>query len=424
MERLLPYGRRAIPVSLPDRVVPLVADDIDEAPLTDADLGRLLDRPTAGRPFAERFSPGDRVTIVVSDQTRYAGAERYLPLMFARLNDAGVADADVTLLVATGTHRGLTADERRRLVGETIVNRVAVVDHDCRDDARLVGCGISLDGVEIRLNRLLFDADRVVLTGSCGVHYLAGFGGGRKGIMPGVAACDDIRRFHFRSLDPDRPGRHPAIGPASLDGNPMNAIAVAVTERIAPAFLFNTVVGRGGELLAGGSGDPGPAYEAAVAAARRVGVIHIAGNHDVLLASCGGAPKDINWIQAQKAYDNAVRAMAPGGTLYLAAETPDGVGSETFLPWLTCRSWREIDAALRAPGAFAVNGQTAMATLEKSEAYRTVLLSNLDPETVRAMGMEPADDEASFIDAAVGALAAARRPAFFPEAGYLTPVAG
>ncbi|MBF0171043.1 MAG: nickel-dependent lactate racemase [Nitrospinae bacterium] len=409
------YGEETIPIAVPDRAVVIGADlPAGEPALTVDALCAALDAPVAGPPFGGRFAPGDRVTVVIPDQTRPAAVPLYLAPLLDRLEGT-----KVTVLIANGQHRPLTDAEIARLAGAENVRRVMPVNHD--PDGDLSGCGVSLDGAEIRLNRRVVECDRLVVTGACGIHYLAGFGGGRKGIMPGVAARGDILRLHRLSLNPHGPGRHPKIGPALLDGNPMGDLATRVMEALSPAFLLNTILDRAGRPVAVAAGDPAAAFTRAVEEARRRSVAPVDAPFDTLVASCGGAPKDIDFIQAHKGYDNAVRGLREGGRLFLMAACPDGIGASAFLPWLAHGSAQAIDRALRAPGAFAVSGQTAMATREKSARFPTTLLSALDPATVRAMGMTPAPDRASFVAEAEAALATARRPGLFPDAGFVTP---
>lgn len=388
-------------------------------PVTYRDVEEALEHPAGSTPFKKLFSPGEKVTIIVPDITRYAGAEIYLTPVIAALNSAGVEDEDIVILFATGTHRGHSPDERAAIVGEDIARRIRLVDHDARGEDLLPSLAI-VKGETVRLNRLALECDKLIVTGVVGFHYLAGFGGGRKAIMPGVASMEDARRFHLLSLNRDGPGRHPLARPGVIEGNPLHERAVAVAKAVRPVFALNTVVNSHGEAVDIVAGSLEASFEKCAELARKRAEACIEELADVVVASCGGRPRDINFIQAHKAYDNAVRASKPGGKIFLAARCVDGVGSPGFLPWLEYENRNELESELRKN--FQINGQTALATLEKSEAHKTVLLSELAPETVEKMGMRPAPSPDEFIREAEEALASAEFGIVIPEGGYLTPV--
>ncbi len=370
------------------------------------------------QPMADLFADAETVTIVLPDITRYAGAEIYLPPLIASLTDCGVPTSGITLLFATGTHRGHTPEEWRSIVGDAIPRGVRLLDHDAKG-GDLVPLGMKLLGEEIRVNRAVVECDRLIVTGAVGLHYLAGFGGGRKTILPGVASYKDATRFHALSLNPDGPGRHPKIGPAILDGNPMSDMAFAAMELVHPALSINMVIDRYHRPVELFVGDPVAAYRQACDAASPHATATIEKLYDAVLVSCGGFPKDINFIQAHKSYDNGVRALKPGGKLFLVAACPDRIGNETFTRFVAMKDAAAIDAALRRD--FQINGQTAMATREKSAAFDTLFLTDLDEETVRSLGMRKATSPDAFF-AEVAEAFAQGDGLVIGEGGFLTPI--
>ena len=140
--------------------------------------------------FNDFFTRGDNVVIVLSDTTRFTLSELYLPLLIDRLNHNGISDTAITILYALGIHRKQTEDEQVRLIGSTVANRIQFVDHDAFDSTMITRLGTTTRGTPIEINRLLTRADKVILTGSIRFHYFAGFSGGRKSILPGVASSN------------------------------------------------------------------------------------------------------------------------------------------------------------------------------------------------------------------------------------------
>ena len=142
------------------------------------------------------IQPGEKIAIVTSDMTRYSGSEIYLPILVDELNAIGIPDADIEIIIALGIHRKQTSEEHRKIVG-SLYGRIAVYDHECDDPAELVALGVTDSGIPVQINRRVVAADRVIVTGTIGFHYFAGFGGGRKGLVPGVASRETCMASHF-----------------------------------------------------------------------------------------------------------------------------------------------------------------------------------------------------------------------------------
>src|SRR6185369_5359630 len=171
----LPPERMAGVVAFPPSVVDRSPADIIEAALDGC------------RHYISSVRPGEKVVIVTSDITRYTGSEIYLPLLVERLNRQGIPDHDIEILIALGIHRKQTDHEHQKIVGP-LYKRIRVVDHDCDNPAELVVVGNTSNGIEVSINRRAVEAERLILTGVIGFHYFAGFGGGRKALLPGIAS--------------------------------------------------------------------------------------------------------------------------------------------------------------------------------------------------------------------------------------------
>lgn len=416
---ILKYGDRCLPCPLAN-AARLSAARPAKLPPPDAAISAALAAPLDSPPLAEIVAPGEQVVIVTSDITRYTGSEHYLPLLVAELNRCGIADADLTILIGLGIHRQQTEAEHRRIVGP-LFGRVQVVDHDCDDPALLVDLGRTASGLPVQINRRITEANRVIVTGTIGLHYFAGFGGGRKGLVPGVASRTTCMATHFAIFNPPQiGGRHPAARPAVLAGNPVHEAILDAARMVAPDFLLNTVLTADKQIAGVFCGDLERAHLAGCALARQLYTVPLAKPADLAIISCGGYPKDINFIQAHKALDYGVQAVRPGGTVILLAACPDGFGNPTFFDWFRYQELDAFEAALRQH--YQINGQTAYATLCKARTWRIILVSAFTREQTERMGMEKAADLDQALQMAYERLPADADVVVIPDGGTVLPV--
>lgn len=387
----LAYGRGAVQLAPVGRFTMLAAAPSPALADPAAALLAALDDPIGAPPLAVSIRPGDRVTIVVSDKTRVTGIRVLLPALLAYLEHAGVPAARVRVLFALGIHQAQTAAERAAIVGEDVAARIPTADHDCDDEHALATLAREGPAAGVRLNRQVLDGDLVLVTGAIGFHYLAGFGGGRKALLPGVAARDSVRAFHSRSLAPaPGAGRHPRVASGVRAGNPLDALAVAAAALVPRTFLINTIMAPGqgaAGIAAVFAGDLDTAFARGCAEYRARFTIPIAARRPVVIVSAGGAPRDCDLVQAQKAIGAGAAALAPGGMMLVLAACTDGAGQRELLRWFAHPDRAAHVAALRA--GFSVPGQTALALREHAERARIYLRSELPPAVVTATGMIP-----------------------------------
>ncbi|MDO3377991.1 nickel-dependent lactate racemase [Geoalkalibacter halelectricus] len=414
----LKYGQETLSCTVPGaRVLRPRPATPQAAP--DALVRTALARPLGTPPLEALVKPGEQVVIVTSDITRYTGSEHYLPVLVEHLNACGVADADLTLVVALGIHRAQSEAEHRKIMGP-LHGRIKVVDHDCDNPAELVTLGETRGGIPVSVNRRVAEADRVIVTGTVGFHYFAGFGGGRKGLVPGVASRATCMATHFGVFNPPEiGGKHPRAVTGVLDGNPVHEAILEAARMIAPDFLFNTVLAPDKEMLAVFCGDLEAAHLAGCDLCRDLYQVELDEPADLAVVSCGGYPKDINFIQAHKALDYGVRALRPGGTLILLAACADGFGNKTFFDWFRYQDLHEFETALRRN--YEINGQTAHATLTKARNFRVILVSELSAAQTAAMGMEKAADLDAALTLAQPGLPPAPRAVIIPDGGSVLP---
>ncbi|TLM63601.1 MAG: nickel-dependent lactate racemase [Deltaproteobacteria bacterium] len=413
------YGDRSVVCPLPQAAV-LAPALPDRLPDPVAAVRAALAHPLGTPPLAATVATGERVAIVTSDITRYTASEIYLPVLVEELTRCGIRTTDLSIVIALGIHRRQTEAEHRRILGP-LAGRIRVIDHDCDDPGQLVDLGHTPCGLPVQINRHVVEADRVIVTGTVSLHYFAGFGGGRKGLVPGVASRRTCMATHFAIFNPPEiGGKHPGARPGVLAGNPVHEAILAAARMVEPDFLLNTVLTPDKRIADVVCGDLEQAHLAGCARAKALYTVPLEHPADLAVVSCGGHPKDINFIQAHKALDYGVQAVRPGGTVILLAACPDGFGNPTFFDWFRHQELAEFEAALRR--RYEINGQTAYATLGKARTWRVILVSGFSAEQTARMGMEKAADLDEALRMAYERLPADAAAVVIPDGGTVLPV--
>ena len=393
----LAYGSRSVEFSFDeDRFSIISANQPKPGPLSDFEVGALIDTPIDSDPLDELVTAGDSVLIVVSDATRATASAQIVNLLVRRLVQVGVSPERLAIIFATGIHRPVSEKERVELLSPFIVQRLQVLDHDAHDSSRLTTLGKTDSGVTVAVNKALLEFSTVILTGGVSFHYFAGFTGGRKSICPGLASAETIDATHMLALAEG--GRAKSVGAGRLDGNPVHEECERVAQLVAPAFGVNTIVDESKKAVSVFSGDWRLAHRAACDHYLEEYSAWIPSKRDVVVTSCGGLPHDINLIQAHKALDMASLACNDGGTIILLAECRDGLGRADFLKWFGDNDSRML--AARLSGGYEVNGQTAWALMSKAERFRVCLVSELSDDDVERMRMIPVSNIAEGLESA------------------------
>ncbi|MDD5679141.1 MAG: nickel-dependent lactate racemase [Kiritimatiellae bacterium] len=396
-------------------------------PLADRDISAALRNPlwpdNSGQPVFERIHPGESVCLVVSDQTRKTAVDRILPVLMRGLQERSCRPADFFIMMATGIHRPPTAEEIQRILGaqmvRTFTNRIFI--HDPDDAANLVSIGRTRRGHEVRLNRRAVEADRLVLLGATTYHYHAGFGGGRKSLVPGLAGRATIAYNHSLTLDPKQDRIRPGVEIGRLDGNPVSEEMLESARLHPPDFIVNAVLARDGQLVGIFAGDLDLAHRAACRLVEQIDRVNIRKKADFVVADAGNAG---NWIQAHKALFNAARAVQEAGRIILLAPCPEGLGNERFRYWVARPTLAEIFLGLRQ--SHEVNGQTALST--RLRGARAILVTRLSARDAADLGIATAPDLGEAVRLTLDELARAgiKRPTYYrmPAAMTVVPFGG
>ena len=281
-------------------------------------INEALDNPIGSPRLEEMLKPGQTVCIVVPDSTRlWQSPNVYVPAVVARI------------LTATGTHRPMTREEHIAIVSEDIYNRIEVIDHKCRDSADMVKAGVTSNGTEVWFNRFAMECDHIILTGGVVYHFLAGYGGGPKYLLPGIASYETIQRHHNLALNKGfGSGTNAAVRSANMEtSNIFHADLEEAALLAKPSFLLNVVVDDNYNIIKAVAGDMVQAHREACALVDAIDGVNVAERTPLVIASAGGAPKDINFYQTIKTLANALAVVSEGGTIIILSACTEGFGS-------------------------------------------------------------------------------------------------
>lgn len=387
----LPYGKDKLAFELApsQRVMEIKAKASQGIADVGQALRRALEHPIGTAPLAEVVQPGEKVVIIVSDITRlWVQTDMILPVLLDVLNSAGVPDQDITIMIAGGDHRPHTREEMIAIGGEGVLQRVRIIDHDCKAED-LVDLGFSSQGTRIKVNRRVWEADRVILTGGITHHLLAGFGGGRKSIAPGVCGYETIQQNHRLAFkDGGLSGINPNVKAGNMKENPVAADMMEIARTVGADFMINVVVNEKKEFVYIAAGELEQAHLGGCQAAAEIFEIEIQEQADLVIVSSGGYPKDIQLYQAMKALDNAAGAVREGGVIILISECSDGIGSRPFQEFFKHGNLEEMNAKLHAD--FTMPGFVSLRTASICRRSPVILISSVADKDVKAMKMIPA----------------------------------
>jgi nickel-dependent lactate racemase len=351
-------------------------------------VNQALDHPIGSLPLEAVVKPGNKIAIIVNDVTRlWQKPQILLDHILARLQQTGIKDQDIAIIVATGMHRAESDEHLRTIVGSDNYGRLSVLDHDSRDPDRLVSVGRSPEGAPMLLNRTVVEADRVITVGGIALHGVAGFSGGCKSVLPGVAGYETIQQFHRLAFD-DQFNLHAAVKPGSVEGNPGIPLMQAAARAAGVDFILNVIVGPLSRYLDAVAGNPIEAHRVGCRLARDYFLVACPHKASLVVGSVGGYPRDIEMYQSIKALGYCAGVAAEGGTIILLSQCAQGIGSDDWLTWMQLDDRQAIIKKLSREFSFA--GFVALKTLMLTSTYRVILVSDLLPEMVRRLHMEPA----------------------------------
>lgn len=409
------YGSTTEAVTAPDGMpVTVLTPNRVSAELTgEAEVLRALASPIGSPRLGDIVKPGERIAIVTSDLTRPMPSAKVLPPVLDELRQAGVRNGDITIVFALGSHRRQTADEMRRLVSDEVFAAYRCEDGDPDDCVRM---GVTANGTPVDITRAVAEADRRICLGNIEYHYFAGYSGGAKAIMPGVSTRAAIQANHSRMTAE-------AACAGRLDGNPVRE-DIEEAARMCPIdFIVNVVLDEHKRIVKAVAGDAVTAHRAGCAFLDTLFGIPIADRADIVLVSQGGAPKDINLYQTQKALDNAKHAVKKGGTVILIGRCGEGLGEKTFAEWLLAAD--SPDSLIsRIEADFRLGGHKAAAIAMVRRNAEIYLVSDLPEDMINRAFFTPFPTAQAAFDAALAKHGRDSAVIAMPYGGSTLPLPG
>jgi nickel-dependent lactate racemase len=413
----IPYGARRLDLHVPEANLAgvFLPQPVEASPDLRAEVSRALAAPLGCAPLTALAHPGEKVVLLVEDHTRPTPTAELLPPVVEVLVRAGIRDADLTILITHGTHRQSTGAEVERIVGSELSRRLRIVQHRCDERDTQAYVGLTSRGTPVWVNRLVLEADRRIGIGYIGPSPYAGYSGGWKLIVPGVAALDTINANH--SLVPLGFRRHGSVDlPTRLDIEEAAAmvgldlvldVVLCQDERVARAF----------------AGTPDEVFRAGVALARRVYEVACPGNLDIAVAA--GYPYDLDLYQAVRAVEYADATVRPGGSIVLVANCPDGVGGDDFYQLMSDSSAAPDDflrAVVRRNGmvTFSVLGYCLARIKQEKRLY--LKSEGIGGAEAAAMGFRPLPDLQAGLRALLEEYGPGARLAVFPMGSSTIPI--
>lgn len=413
----IPYGSGIVEFSLPvpnlagiflPRLVPPCQDP-------DKEIRRALQHPLDTLPLSQIVKAGEKVVILVDDHTRTTPVARILPHVLEELHETGVQVDDITVLVTHGTHRLSSSEELRRKVGEAVLQRYHVEQHQCTDEGNQVYLGLTSRGTPVWVNRRVVETDRLIGIGHVGPSPYAGYSGGNKLIVPGVASLDTINANHslvvlgFRQFGQvDLPCRQDIQEAASL---------------VKLDMVLDVVLSQDDRIVRAFAGSPGAVFSAGVELARQVSEVACPGGLDFAVTS--GYPYDLDLYQAVRAVEYADAAVREGGSILLVAACPDGIGGEDFFQLMAGQNKKPDDflrQVVRRQGlvTFSVLGYALSRIKAEKKLY--LMTDGISPQDLQAMGIYPVEHLQDCVDQILNGYGPGAKAAVFPQGSSTIPI--
>lgn len=404
------HGTRSFWLDEERVMLEMAATGPEETPDETAEVLRALAEPIGSPRLAQIVRPGETVCIITSDITRPCPSRIILPPLIDQLEQAGIQPDDITVVFALGIHRRHTEEEQKQLVGPEVYSRVHTVDSDPEDTVFL---GTTRLGTPVNITAAVAQADRRICVGNIEYHYFAGYSGGAKALMPGVSDREAIQANHSRMIEAtSRAG--------AITDNRLRLDLEEAADLCGCDFIVNVILNEDKKITRAVAGDHRAAHRAGCAFLDQCNKISIEEPADLVIATPGGFPKDINLYQTQKALDNARYAVRRGGIIVLAGACTEGYGEAVFAEWLQ-EAQKPQDLIDRVKTEFRLGGHKAVAIAMALQEASVYFVSDMPLEDAAKTFMKPYADLDMAIRDALAELGPDARVIIMPHAGSTLP---
>lgn len=351
-------------------------------------LNKINNQPYSSESLEEMVQQAGKILFILPDITRKSGAEYFIHDL---IDIVKTYKKPFSVIFAIGTHRQLTEKEKKEILTDEIYDKYAdrIIDHDPDDMDNMIYYGKTKHNTPVLLNKGYYTHDTIIPVASVSYHYFAGFGGGRKMLLPGIASRKSALINHKLALDERLRKRHPYAVTGNLKGNPVHddiVQAVMIARAGKNFFAINTLLNDEGKVVDVEGGDLFLSHIKSCERLKQLTQINTEKRYDAVICSCGGFPKDINMIQAQKSLDRVAPIVKKGGKIIFFAECKDGYGNDTFKRFFDYKSSEDmVDVLFKQ---YQINRQTAFNLRKITEEYKCYLYSGISEEDAEKMGFQ------------------------------------
>ncbi len=412
MKLELGIGQGTQTVEIPDSNVldVLTPNPVEYDLMGEEEVRRALADPIGSPRLKDIVKPGEKIVMITSDITRPMPTYTVMPALLDELYAAGCKPEDLTLMFALGSHRKHTEEEMIHLAGERAFNEIRCIDGDAED---VVHVGETSRGTPVDIVREVIEADRRICLGNIEYHYFAGYSGGAKAIMPGVSTWNAIQANHSRMVEN---GAHAG----NIGTNPVRLDIEEAASMVGVDFILNVVLNEHKKIVKAVAGDLTEAHRVGCDYLDKLYTKYIPKRADIVIVSQGGAPKDLNLYQTQKALDNSKHAVRDDGIIILVGSCKEYLGNPVFDAWFREASCPQ-DIIDRLAAKFALGGHKAAAVAQVMMRAKIFMVSDMDPDFVRSIFMTPFATVQEAYDAAAAELGADASVIVMPYGGSTLP---
>ena len=397
----IPYGKEHVSFDFDDKKLRSVLTSKLHEMKSECDqtesVREALKHPIGAPLLREALNGRRKIAIITSDHTRPVPSKISMPLILEEIR-AGQPDADVSIVIATGVHRETSREELIYKFGEEIVNNEKIIVHDAFDAASMVHMGILPSGCKLSVNRAIAEAEMVIAEGFIEPHFFAGFSGGRKSILPGVASAESVMSNHCGKLISS-----PYSRTGNLSGNPLHEDMVAAAKMCRLEYIVNVVIDAEKKIVKTFAGDTFAAHECGCAFVKDQCKVD-AVMSDIVLTSNGGYPLDQNVYQSIKSMTAAEAAVNSEGVIICVSKCNDGSGGDELVRWFADgKTPREITDIIESTPPEKTKGDQWMAQILSRIMLKASVIMVTDEcskDIVETMGMSWCPDIGSAIELA------------------------
>lgn len=407
------FGLSTQDLEVPDSMVMgvLNTNNVEIDLIGSEEVKRSLENPIGTDKLTDIVKPGEKVVIITSDITRPVPSYKIIPVILDELYKIGVNKKDIKVILALGSHRKHTDEEKIKLLGIRVFEEVDCIDSEVNDCVRM---GVTKAGTPIDIFKVVAEADRRICVGNIEYHYFAGYSGGAKAIMPGVSTPNAIQSNHSKMIQEGAKA-------GNLINNPVRDDLEEAIKYCPIDFIVNVVLDEKKEIIYSVAGDFIEAHREGCKFLDRIYKKTINEKADIVIVSQGGAPKDLNLYQTHKALDNSKHAIKDGGIIILVGSCKEGFGSSIFEKWMT-EADNPDELIVRIRENFMLGGHKAAAIAMVQKKAKIFLVSEMAPEIVRSIFMEPYTDVQEAFDDAISNLGNDAKVLIMPNGGSTLPV--